>query len=398
MKLKTVTILLCAISLLAACEKEDSTEPQLPQPREMVARTVLVYLVGDNTAFDLSRLLMGNFEDMKIGMSQVDDADCNLVVYSEMKADVPHLIRIYKNKGKVIADTLYTYPEQNPLSKEVMGGVFSEMMRLFPADSYGMVFLSHGEGWVPGTTPKGRSMGDYRGTQMNIADFHQVLKKTRCHLDFLLFDDCYMQSVEVAFELRDCVDYFIGSPTEIPGPGGHYDLIVPSLFVKEEFAKEIANSYFDHYSKEYTGEQPTSNEHWTGGVSVSVIDSRALNVLAAVTKKVLPKYVTDQRDINSDQVLCYDKRSSRYYHDFDGLMRSLTQKNADYDTWKLAFDAAVIQWSTTPENYSAFAGMFSMSGSAGISTYIPRSYSLVLNDFYHSYEWYTASGWSLTGW
>lgn len=398
MKPKILTILLCLMALFAACEKEEPAEPQ-PQPREKVARTVLVYLVGDNTSNDLSNLLMGNFKGMKVGMNQVDDADCNLIVYSEMKRDVPHFIRIYKNGGKVIADTLYTYPEQNPLSTEVMGNTITEMMRLFPADSYGMIFLSHGDGWIPGTAPTGRWIGDYRGTQMDIADFHQVLKDTKCHLDFLLFDDCFMQSVEVAFELRDCVDYFIGSPTEIPGPGGYYELITPNLFLKDNFAIEIANSYFKHYEDKYTGEEPTSNDKWTGGVSVSVIDSKALDELAAATKNILPNYITDRQTIASNQVMRYDRRNStKYYYDFDGLMRSLTQENADYEAWKSAFDAAVILWNTTPRNYSAFTGMFSMSGSAGLSSYIPRSYSTTLNDFYHTYEWYTAAGWDLTGW
>ena len=32
-----------------------------------------------------------------------------------------------------------------------------------------------------------------------------------------------MQSVEVAYELRDCCDYYIGFPAENPGPGAAYD-------------------------------------------------------------------------------------------------------------------------------------------------------------------------------
>ena len=46
----------------------------------------------------------------------------------------------------------------------------------------------------------------------------------------MLFDACYMQSVEVIYQLRDRTDYFIGSPTEIPGPGAPYEAVVPALF------------------------------------------------------------------------------------------------------------------------------------------------------------------------
>lgn len=402
MKLNLNVLFVClTIVLLSACEKEEPIEPRPPQPREKVSRTVLAYIVGDNTSNDLSALLMDDFREMKAGMALVDDADCNLVVYSEMRNDVPHLIRLHKQNGKVIADTLFTYPERNPVSKAVMADVITETVRLFPADSYGLVYLSHGDGWAPAISPQSRSIGDYRGTQMNISDFHQVLKSTQIHLDYILFDDCFMQSVEVAYELRDCVDYFIGSPTEIPGPGAPYGEVVRSLFEKENVAKGIADSYFNYYNDRYTGKIPSSNANWTGGVSVSVISSQALESLAFATQEILSKYISYQQPIDVSSILSYDKRNSnyRYYYDLDGLVNSLTHKNADYDVWKQAFDAAVIQWSTTPMNYSFFINnLFSMEASAGLATYIPRAYSAQLNTFYRTYEWYTAAGWDQVGW
>lgn len=52
---------------------------------------------------------------------------------------------------------------------------------------------------------------------MNIPDFREALSSAFPKpLKFILFDSCNMQSVEVAYELRDCAEYFIGSPTEIP--------------------------------------------------------------------------------------------------------------------------------------------------------------------------------------
>ena len=63
---------------------------------------------------------------MKAGMEEVDYSKCNLVVYSEMVNDVPHLISLKQKNGKVVADTLFTYDEQNPLDKEVMASVISQ--------------------------------------------------------------------------------------------------------------------------------------------------------------------------------------------------------------------------------------------------------------------------------
>ena len=44
------------------------------------------------------------------------------------------------------------------------------------------------------------------------------------HMDYILFDDCYMSSVEVAHALRHVTDYLIGSTSEIMAYGFPYAL------------------------------------------------------------------------------------------------------------------------------------------------------------------------------
>lgn len=65
----------------------------------------------------------------------------------------------------------------------------------------------------------------------------------------MLFDACYMQSVEVIYQLRDRTDYFIGSPTEIPGPGAPYEAVVPALFSQDKPEINIAESYYTVYAE-----------------------------------------------------------------------------------------------------------------------------------------------------
>lgn len=83
-----------------------------------------------------------------------------------------------------------------------------------------MVYWSHGEGWIPYPVTSTRWVGQDTGDgdkRMNISALASVLDEIP-HLDFLLFDACFMQSVEVAYELRSYTDYFLASPTEIPAP------------------------------------------------------------------------------------------------------------------------------------------------------------------------------------
>ena len=389
-------------ALFAACENNENEGPEGPEPREQVGRTVLVYIVGDNGVSELSSLFKVNFSDMKAGMEEVDYSKCNLVVYSEMVNDVPHLISLKQKNGKVVADTLFTYDEQNPLDKEVMASVISQTVSYFPADSYGFVFLSHSSSWVPASNnANSRSIGYYRRTQMNIPDFREALSSAFPKpLKFILFDSCNMQSVEVAYELRDCSEYFIGSPTEIPGPGAPYKEVVPELFTETDLAVNIASAYFNYYEKSYTGAIPT-NTIWTGGVATSVIKSEALEELARATKKILPKYIQDKREINRSGIQRYDFSSEDANYDLEGLVQSLTggKENTDYQSWRTAFDNVVTYWKTTPRNYSNKVSMFSMEGAEGLSTYIPTGASnSTMNTFYRTLSWYTAAGWDGTGW
>lgn len=394
-------------TVLVACHDEEEG-PVKPQPREQVGRTVLVYIVGDNGNNELSSLFKINFNDMKEGMQEVDYSKCNLVVYSEMVDDVPHLISLKNKDGKVVADTLFTYAEQNPLDKNVMSTIISQTINYFPADSYGLVFLSHSSSWAPATTnANSRSVGYYRRTQMNIADFRDVLMASFPQpLKFILFDSCSMQSVEVAYELRNCAEFFVGSPTEIPGPGAPYNAVVPEMFTETDVAKNIASAYFNYYSKLYTGDVPRSNENWTGGVSTSVISSVALDELAQVTRTILPKYIQDRKwvqnqdYINVNNIMLYDFIDKANY-DFDNFVQYLTggTDNNDYQLWRQAFDKTVVYWQTTSKNYSMRASMFSMKNAEGLATYIPNgAVSSNMNTFYRTLGWYSAAGWNETGW
>lgn len=401
-KIKILSLLFCVAMLVAACH-DDEEGPITPQPREQVGRTVLIYIVGDNGNNELSTLFKNNFRDMKKGMEEVDYSKCNLVVYSEMVDDVPHLISLKNQNGEVVADTLFTYAEQNPLDKNVMSAVISQTVSYFPADSYGFVFLSHSSSWVPATKDaNSRSIGYYRLTQMNIPDFHEVLLSSFPKpLKFILFDSCSMQAVEVAYELRDCAEYFIGSPTEIPGPGAPYSAVVPEMFTENNLPINIANAYFDYYERYYTGEIPWSDANWTDGVAISVINSTALDNFAMVTKTIIPKYIKDESVVDRNGILLYDFNNHANY-DFDNLIQTLTggKDNTDYQLWRQSFVETVIYSKTTLKNYSGITkNMFSMEKAEGLSTYIPNgTHSSAMNNFYRTLQWYSAAGWNETGW
>lgn len=55
-------------------------------------------------------------------------------------------------------------------------------------------------------------------------------------MEYILFDDCYMSSIEVAYALKDVTDYLIGSTSEVMAYGMPYAEIGQYLIGKVDYA------------------------------------------------------------------------------------------------------------------------------------------------------------------
>lgn len=398
-RIKILFLLVCVASLLASCnENDEKYEPVYG------SRTVLVYIAANNSLgsynFDSK-----DVQEMVKGMANTEGTGNNLLVYLAAHNKTAKLIRLIRNgKGEVKQETVMNYSEHNSVSVDVMKGVFTTAFSKYPANSYGIVFWSHGDGWIPYQNPSTRWWGeDVNGGshRMNIPDLHEALSVAP-HFDFIFFDACYMQSVEVIYQLRDRADYFISSPTEIPGPGAPYEAVVPAMFSQSEPAINIAKNYYTVYADKYNGGVNMSNENWTGGVSISVVKSSEMPALAAATKEVLrtANKIQDANhiDIANSGILCYDPYRVKNYHDMMGLIQKVEEDTQAFNNFKSAYQNAVIWMNTTDNNYCTdpygHGYMVSMSGFQGLSTYILRGNNSTQENYYRqSMEWYSAAGW-----
>ncbi len=434
LKLKLRILGLCLTSVIffmAACSEDDKPTPEPDTLEE--ERTVLVYMVADRNGLEENyanqNFASRDIEEMLEGMKQVDTSRHNLLVYIDDNNN-PSLFHIAKDsKGNTQKEVLAEYDEQNSTDAAVMTEVLRTAFSLFPADSYGLIYWSHADGWIPHpltsyTIDKsissnsankeletslslsnrirrsiGQDMGDGVDRRMNLGEFVSVLSSQDIpHFDFIMFDACYMLSVEVAYELRTFTDYYIGSPSEIPGPGAPYNAMVPLMFSKKA-AVSMASAYFDYYASLYNAGIGISNEKWTGGTSICVLETSQLEHLADVTKQILAtSTVSVDAGTLRNRIFDYDRRSGSHvgYYDMVEMMSSVLQ-GGDYAVWKETLGKIVMFWKTTDKNYSMhIPGMFSMAGTSGITHYIP-DYSLATKA-YRSTAWYKAAGWEQIGW
>ena len=151
------TLLLSLTFLCIACGGDD--EP-IKLANKQPQRTVLAYIVSDNS---LNYFSDGDINEMLEGMKSVDTQVNNLLVYADSNA-TPVLFRITKDKkGNVIKEIIREYDEQVSTTPQVMKEVCNTVFTNYPAQSYGLIYWSHGEGWKPMPLAATRWIGQDKG-------------------------------------------------------------------------------------------------------------------------------------------------------------------------------------------------------------------------------------------
>ena len=385
-----------------SCNRNDNKECKDPFV-ESKNRTVLIYMAASNS-LDIYNFTSADLEEMEEGIESVSDLEgCNILVYlqrgSSSARQTPKLLRLIKdpktNKAEWV--TIKEYEHQISTDPEVMGTVFRDMRKYYPANSYGLVLWSHADGWLEGE-PKmqTRWFGEdkYEGVsyKMDILDLRKALSKVP-KFDFILFDACLMQTIEVAYELKDHTHYMMGSPAEIPGPGAPYQEVIPVFFERtpiSDLVKDIANSYYGYYKETYTGSS-SGNYPWKGGVSMTVLDLTQVDRFAESMKAILKSNNSEYVDLEYSGVFYYDPgRGMKYY--YTDIKSSLEGSNIPLSgAWKSSYSDFVTYFETTPTNYSGVKGAdFSMKGANGVSMYIPRKGG----DFFEENEYYNKLSWT----
>lgn len=116
--------------------------------------------------------------------------------------------------------------------------------------------------------------GTYPETQIETTDLADAMADAGFHTEYILFDACYMSSVEVAYELKDVTHYLIASPTEVISYGFPYITMGKHLLGTPNY-KGIVDSFISFYSS-YNLPYGT----------VAVTDCTQLDALAAITQQI----------------------------------------------------------------------------------------------------------------
>ena len=378
MKNRTGIILLLFLVLLAGCEQDEWTDGTVPASDR---RTVLVWLGTDN---NFRAEATQKIETLRQSWEKNNDG--NLLVYADA-SDRSALIHIYHSERKGnIADTLALYPPENSAGPATLIRVLNDVKTYRPAASYGLVVLSHATGWLPAEMsepPRLKSVILDKTTNetdnyMELSDFANAIPYK---LDFIIFDACFMGSVEVCYELKDKADYIVASPAEVLSPGFVYSSMMGHLFGTvgaNDYSplQAVARDFYEYHDSQ-------SGLHRSA--TVSVIKTAELENLAAVFHSVLAQS-PPVGDSGGLDMQCYGYGNQKIYFDLGDCIQKLSPGH--YNDIQAALDRCVIYKACTPSYYSAGTGTMQLIRTfGGLSMYIPQAEYPVANEAYNKLKW-----------
>ncbi len=419
-----MVLALCILGTSCASDDDEYATPEVVPPGfpgQKLNYTLIVYMAAENS---LSTFVDSDSMEIAKGLAAIPEGTRVVVFIDDAKYKDNRSSRLCVGTRKEPLQRVKVY-DHNLCSTDAedMGLVLSDIVRDYPAEHYGLVLWSHASGWVvqnKANAVQRRSFGidnglrigsryDERvnqGVVMDIPVLAQALGRFP-HLDYLLFDACFMQCIEVAYELRKVTDYIIGSPAEIPGLGAPYDLLLPIMCQAPANVEGIVNGYVDYYESGKAGSPYT-------GAEISLIQTSALDTLAAATVPCMQALLGGRKEADTSQIqrYCDNTRSPRFTEYFDLknwlYQSSLSDENfseEDYQKWCKVYDLAVPLARLSPKWYSTIPyemkrEVIDKEHCGGASVFIPSSFyeQKGLTETYHTLSWYTAAGINQTGW
>lgn len=314
---------------------------------------------------ELTNAFWVNIRDMKTAYDTYGRSNERVVVYictSATEAEMFYLDDFaVKNDSVYLSHHTQCSYLQN-ITAEQLASVIGDMKNMARARNYSMTVGCHGCGWLNKSTYYNRFFGgnsyDYA---IDISTFREALERSDTHLNFLLFDDCYMASVEAIYELRHVTDHVIACPSEMAGEGMSYDTMGQYLLgtpnyeaVCQDFLAQIKNTY------------------WESG-TISVTTCNELDSLANVAKKI--NLTVGKDDYALQQIVQkYDAQRPTVFFDYGDYVNKYCTDSLLLHEFNEQLSRTVPYKAATesfPATYSGDVGLYPLKSFSGLNTSEP---------------------------
>ena len=367
----------CITFLLLSCSSNEEPKPE----KKPTKRTILVYMVANN---NLASYAEQDLNEMRIGAKTYGFNDGRLIVYHA--SSTAATLKEVNADAEGTITTLKSYENEKTYSTEAerMKQVIDDVMKLAPAQDYGLILWSHADAWRETANSKALpinnmniaaplSFGYDRSKSMKISTLANVLNNY--NFSFIYFDCCHMASVEVAYELRNATDYIVASGTELHASGMPYNVNVKPLFEDVPDLEEACNNTFNYYNSQI-GISRTC--------SMSLIDTRHINELAQVSKEIFKAGIFPE-DLNIQSYIRLQAGFKySFLNDMQQYMHAISPNETLSQQWDLALSQVVKFSACTPSVFN----QLTINHYCGIGCYIVNDLSDALVDGYTQQSWW----------
>ena len=284
-KLTSLLILLATL-FIVSCH-EDVPAPY-PIPQGLPDKTIFVYMPWSAARNDETGSLYNNFlqniKDIEAAVEAEKGLGRNkLMVFIATSANSAVLMEVKcAPYGTCRHDTLQRYGLHNMPAYTTTNGlasIFNEVKAQAKAKQYALIVGCHGTGWLF-SEGKSRARTRYFGGtdhyfQTNIPTLAAAIEQAKMPMQFVMFDDCYMSNIEVAYEMRHATNYLIGCCSEIMAYGMPYKNIWKYLIQQKPNYQAVVNEFHKFYS----------NYQWPYG-NIGVTDCSKVDEVVARMKTI----------------------------------------------------------------------------------------------------------------
>lgn len=436
-----IAVIMTMVIAIISCSKDhsdftispgNSTE-QVNTPRvpDKIYRNIfIVYSMGFN---NISSYLRADIQELIKNAEFYNQRD-RILIFSHLrkgseKQASPVLAELRADaSGNIICDTLEIYPDTvHSVDPETLNNVLTRIKEDYPARRYGLLMSSHGTGWTPenycatpsvfdpirsgdgswnarkkedmvpkihwtypedSSIPMVKSIGAETVSGRNVEiNINELADNIPMKMDFIIFDACFMGSVEVAYELRDVCDKIVASPTEVIAEGMDY-ITMASYLMKSSGAdlEGFCKNYFDYYNNHH--------QELYRSATISLIDTRKLEPLAVACKEIFESRRSEIAALEGQgKAQPYFQKTAEKLHgwffDLESIIINSGASKEQLAKVKDALDQCIIYEAATE---TFFVTEIRLNHHCGLSMYLPYKNRTYLNNFYKSLEWNKATG------
>ena len=343
--------------------------------------TILLYMpwTGSLSSEGLYPYLTENVESVCTaieGMKGMTDYRLMLFISESYNKSKLYEITYNESRAKCEKKLVKEYSGHEYTAVKGLTDILNEVKNHATAQNYAMVLGCHGTGWTfkdswhhypnyaKGTSPslgEGPGVGipyqNYNGVitpmhtrffgsvsdistfSTDIPTMAQAIVNAGMKMEYILFDDCYMANIEVAYELRNVTDFLLASTSEVMAVGVPYYSMWASLAsVTPGYVDAV--SAFDRFYRDYVMPYGT----------FSAIDCRQMDELATAMREINSKYKLSDEALHSIQVL--DGFYDPIFYDMGDYLEKLCTGLVDYSYIVTLMESAVCSKCNTDQIYS----------------------------------------------